>query len=105
MSDQYMTLAEVKDLLTEEHEKRDLLETQKHAMEHAQAVCALSAEDSKRIVEEVSAIEGVNGYTAVKIADLLPTYPEDVRAIFSKERLAIEPPTIDRIIEVVSKYL
>jgi DNA-directed RNA polymerase subunit F len=41
----------------------------------------------------------------VKIADLLPSYPEDVRAIFSKERLVIDPKTIDLIIGVVSKYL
>ncbi|MCL2032399.1 MAG: RNA polymerase Rpb4 family protein [Methanomassiliicoccaceae archaeon] len=105
MSDQYITLAEVRDLLSEEHEKRELLTTQKAAMEHARTVCSVSAENSRKIVEEVSAIEGVSEFAAVKIADLLPQYPEDVRAIFSKERLAIEPQTIDQIIEVVGKYL
>ena len=105
MPEQYVTLAEVRDLLAEEHEKRDLLTSQKAAMEHARAVCTLSAEDTKKIAEEVRAINGVTEYTAVKIADLLPKYPEDVRAIFSKERLAVEPKTIDQIIEVVGKYL
>jgi DNA-directed RNA polymerase subunit F len=105
MSEQYVTLAEVRDLLTEEHEKRELLTSQKAAMEHARTVCSMSLEDSKKIVEEVSAIKGVTGYTAIKIADLLPQYPEEVRAIFSKERLAIEPETINQIIEVVGKYL
>jgi len=105
MSEQYVTLSEVRDILTEEHEKRELLSSQKNAMEHARAVCQLSMEDSKKIVEEVRAISGVTEYAAVKIADLLPTYPEDVRAIFSKERLNVEPKTIDQIVEVVSKYL
>ncbi|MCL1810964.1 MAG: RNA polymerase Rpb4 family protein [Methanomassiliicoccaceae archaeon] len=105
MSEQYITLAEVRDLLTEENEKRELLTSQKHAMEQARAVCSISVDDAKSIVEEIGAIEGVTEYAAVKIADLLPQYPEDVRAIFSKERLAIEPKTIDQIIEVVGKYL
>jgi DNA-directed RNA polymerase subunit F len=105
MPEQYLTLAQVRDLLTEEHEKRELLASQKAAMEHARAVSELSAEDARKIVEEVSSIPGITGYTAAKIADLLPRYPEDVRAIFSKERISIEPKTIDQIIEVVGKYL
>ncbi|MDR3074680.1 MAG: RNA polymerase Rpb4 family protein [Candidatus Methanoplasma sp.] len=105
MSEQYVTLAKVRDLLTEEHGKRELLTSQKAAMEHARAVCSMSAEDAEKIVEEVSAIDGVTGYIAVKIADLTPQYPEDVRAIFSKERLTVEPKTINQIIEVVGKYL
>lgn len=105
MTEQYITLAEVRELLTEEHEKRELLTSQKASMEHARSVSHITVETAKKIVEEVSAIDGVTEYTATKIADLLPQYPEDVRAIFSKERLAIEPNTIDQIIEVVSKYL
>jgi len=56
-------------------------------------------------MEEVRSINGVTEYAAVKIADLLPECPEDVRAIFSKERLNADPKAIDQIIEVVSKYL
>ncbi|MDR1955168.1 MAG: RNA polymerase Rpb4 family protein [Candidatus Methanoplasma sp.] len=105
MSERYVTLAEVRDLLQEEHEKRELHTSQKAAMEHAKTVCALPIETAKKLAEEAGTINGVTEYTAVKIADLLPQYPEDVRAIFSKERLTIDPKTIDQIIEVVSKYL
>ena len=105
MPEQYLTLAEVRDLLSEEHEKRDLLTPQKAAMEHARAVCALSVENAEKLAEELRGITGITEYIVVKTVDLLPKYPEDVRAIFSKERLAIEPKTIDLIIEVVGKYL
>jgi Uncharacterized protein conserved in archaea len=105
MTERYVTLAEVRDLLTEENEKRELLTTQKAAMEHARSVSALSSEKAKELAKEVLTVEGVTEYTAVKIADLLPQYPEDIRAIFSKERLAIEPATIDKIIEIVGRYL
>ncbi|MDR0309486.1 MAG: RNA polymerase Rpb4 family protein [Candidatus Methanoplasma sp.] len=105
MSERYVTLAEVRDLLDEEHAKRELLTPQKASMEHARTVCTISAEAAGKIVEEVSAINGISAYAAVKIADLLPRYPEDVRAIFSKERLTVDPSAIDQIIEVVGKYL
>lgn len=105
MPEQYVTLAEVRDLLTEEHEKRELLSPQKNAMEHARAISPLSVEDTKKIAEEVRAISGMTDYAAVKVADLLPKYPEDVRAIFSKERLNADPKTIDQVLGVVSKYL
>ena len=38
---------------------------------------------------------------AVKIADLLPEYPEDVRAIFSKERVTLDQDQIESILEIV----
>jgi DNA-directed RNA polymerase subunit F len=105
MSEQYVTLAEIRDLLTAENEKRELLTSQKSAMEHARAVTYLTTEQAKALVTEVSQIPEVSGYIAVKIADILPRYPEDVRAIFSKERVTLEPKTIDKILEIVDKYL
>ncbi|MDR3205959.1 MAG: RNA polymerase Rpb4 family protein [Candidatus Methanoplasma sp.] len=105
MTEQYVTLAEVKDLLTAENLERELLPTQKAAMEHAEKTAALSTEDAKALMAEVMEIEGVTDYVAVKIADLIPQFPEDVRAIFSKERITLDAPFITKIIEVVSKYL
>ena len=32
-------------------------------------------------------------------------YPEDVRAIFSKERIVLDNAKIDEIIDIVAKYL
>lgn len=105
MSEQYISLAEMRDLLTEENGRRDLLTTQKAAMEHARTVSGLSAEKARELIDEVSQIPDVTKYTAVKIADLLPKYPEDIRAIFSKERVTMEPAVINQILEMVSKYL
>ena len=79
MSEQYVTLAEVRDLLMSESEKA--------------------------IIEEVSQLEEVSDAVAVKIADILPKYPEDVRAIFSKERIVLDNDKINEIIDIVAKYL
>lgn len=108
MSEQYLTLAEVRDLLTAEAETRgqeSLLASQKHALEHAQAVCSISLEDAKAIVDEVSQIDVVTDSVAYKIADILPRNPEDVRAIFSKERVTLEKDQIQAILDIVAKYI
>lgn len=109
MTEQYLTLAEVRDLLTAEAENRgqeSLLASQKHALEHAQAVCKNpSGENAKELVEEVKQIDVVSDSIACKIADILPKYPEDVRAIFSKERITLEPAQIQEILDIVAKYI
>ncbi len=106
MSEQYVTLAEVRDLLRSEAEKRELITSQNYALTHAQTVCPeLSLESAKAIIEEVSKLEDVSDSIAVKIADIRPQYPEDVRAIFSKERVVLDSATIDEIIDIVAKYL
>ena len=120
MSEKYITLAEVNDLLTEENEKRnarlddDVEEgafnpVQKSALMHAQTLVKdihkISADDAKAIVAEVSEIECVTDVAAYKIADLLPKYPVEVNAILSKERVTPSPGDIDKILEIVAKYL
>lgn len=116
MTERYVTLAEVRDLLEEVAESRKgtagelededvLLASQKSALDHAQKVSNISLEDANKIIEEVSQIEDVTDAIAVKIADILPKYPEDVRAIFSKERIALSNDQINQIIEIVGKYI
>ena len=74
-------------------------------MEHAQTISRLSVEDTKALIEELGAIEQVTDFIAVKIADLLPKYPVDLRVIFSKERIALDNETSEKILTIVAKYL
>ncbi|MDY0293275.1 MAG: hypothetical protein RBQ77_01705 [Candidatus Methanomethylophilaceae archaeon] len=105
MSERYVSLAEVRDLLTAEGEKRELLVTQKASRDHAQAVCALSVEDAEALAKEVKVSPDITDAVAYKIADLLPQYPEDIRAILAKERLNLEPAKVEQIIQIVGKYI
>ncbi|MDR0522903.1 MAG: hypothetical protein LBG62_00540 [Candidatus Methanoplasma sp.] len=105
MAERYVTLAEVRDLLTEENASRELLAPQKAAMEHAVKISALGADKARELMEEAVKIPGVTEYTALKIADMLPRHPEDVRAIFSKERVTLDQAFIGAIIGTVGKYL
>ena len=108
MSEQYVTLAEVRELLEAEAEIRgydNLLQSQKAALDHAQTVCSISLDQANAIIDEVKQIDIVTDAVALKIADLLPRCPEDVRAIFSKERVTLEPAQIQQIIDIVEKHI
>ena len=108
MSEQYVTMAEVRELLEAEAEIRgydNLLQSQKAALDHAQTVCSISLDQANAIIDEVKQIDIVTDAVALKIADLLPRYPEDVRAIFSKERVTLEPAQIQQIIDIVEKHI
>lgn len=105
MEQRYVSVAEVKELLEAEVEARggveNMLASQRASLDHAQKTCSISKEQADRIIATVSEFDFVTEPVAVKIADLLPEYPEDVRAIFSKERVTLEPEQIESILEIV----
>lgn len=99
-----MTLAEVKELLEKEQESRELNVEQTYALTHAQNFAKLSAKESRKLVDALLKIEALSDFHACKLADILPKYPDEVRAIFAKERFILEEDTIDEIIETLDKY-
>jgi DNA-directed RNA polymerase subunit F len=107
MSEQYVTMAEVRELLLERQEKGELRDFQKTSLDHAQTVSSLSAEGAKALVAELSqfADMGITDSIAMKIADILPQEPVDIRAILSKERVTLDSETTDKILEIVLNYL
>ena len=114
MSEQYVSLAEVNELLQEEKQRRvdteiDFNPIQNSAMEHAQKNAVLSKEKADELMAEIRELNEKRGgeYLICKIADLLPRYMNDVRAIFYKERgVNVEEDGLGAaIIEIVSKYI
>jgi len=105
MTERYVNLAEARDILSAESEKREITGQQRAALDHAQAIAYLSAEDTKKLAEEIGALDFTTDFTSCKIADILPRYPEDVRAIFAKERINLDAEGIRQIIDIVGKYL
>jgi Uncharacterized protein conserved in archaea len=105
MPEKYVTLAEVKEILEAESAKREVSTQQRAALEHAQAVVKLSLEDTQKLIDEVNALEFTTDYISHKVADILPKYPEDIRAVFAKERITLSAEDIQQIIDIVVKYL
>ncbi|MCJ2554592.1 MAG: RNA polymerase Rpb4 family protein [Candidatus Thermoplasmatota archaeon] len=102
----YLTLAEVRELLEKEKEDRgELSPEQGYALQHAEAFARIPAKKAKKLVQGLLELEFMSPAIAVKVVDLMPTEPEEVRAIFSKERFTLAKEDLDRVLNLVEKYL
>ena len=77
----------------------------KLALDHARSVSKASVEESKLIIEKVSDLEHVDDYYAIKIADVLPMHPDEVRSLFARERFSLGRDEIDAIITAVKETM
>jgi DNA-directed RNA polymerase subunit F len=102
--ERYVTLAEVKQLLDEASEGRELTPDQKLSLDHAQKVVHLTPEKARELQAELSKLGFVSDALCAKIADLLPAHNDDVRVLFSKERMVLEKKYIEQILSTVEKY-
>ena len=75
------------------------------ALDHVQKISAINLEQSKAIIENLQELGHVNVYYATKIADILPQSPDEVRAIFARERFSLVNDEIERIITVVKENI
>ena len=106
MEDKKMvTLAEVKDILSERQNNGELTAEQKLALDHAQKFSRVDSKKAKKLVKELTELGFVSEVNAVKIADIMPSTADDVRLVFSKERASVEKKDIEKVLSVVEKYL
>ena len=102
----YVSLAEIKELLErEERERKELSMEQKYALTHAQMFAKLTPSKTQELIGELTKVEMMTPGNASKLADLLPTHPDDVRAVFAKERFSLSKEDVDLVVQIVSKYL
>ncbi len=102
----FLTLSEVRELLRKEKEERgELSPEQGYALQHSEAFSKLTIKKTAKLVKDLLDLDFVSPPNAVKIADLLPTSPEEVRAIFAKERFTLGTEDVERILTIVGKYL
>lgn len=100
----YVSLSEVKTLLEKEEKKRELTYEQKLALEHAKHFAKINVTKAKKMAQELTELDRITEPFAYKIVDILPLHPEEVRAIFAKERFTLEDSEIKKIIKIVEKY-
>ncbi len=104
--DQYLSLAEVRELLERERKERGSLSPeQTYALQQGETFARLTADEARKLVHQLLALEFISPMAAYKITDLLPTQLDDVRAIFAKERIVPDKDGIEKTLQVVSEYL
>jgi DNA-directed RNA polymerase subunit F len=97
-------LARVKDLLTDEATHRTLPREAGLALQHAETFARLSSKATDELVAELRTLPYVDATVAVKVADTLPQYPEEIRLLFSKERVVLDEAQITRLLEIVAQH-
>jgi DNA-directed RNA polymerase subunit F len=97
-------LSKVKELLTEEASHRTLPREAGLAHQHAELFARLTTEQTAKLMVELRTLPFVDATVAVKIADTLPQYPEEIRLLFSKERVALDEEQVNRLLEIVAKH-
>jgi DNA-directed RNA polymerase subunit F len=99
-----LPLARVRALLTEEAGRRTLPREAMLAQQHAEAFARLSVEDTDKLIAELRALPFIDASLAIKIVDILPQYPEELRLLFSKERLLLDEAQLTQLLEIVARY-
>jgi len=97
-------LSKVKELLTEEAARRTLPREAALAHQHAELFARLTVEQTSKLLAELRTLPYVDATVAVKIADTLPQYPEEIRLLFSKERVALDEEQVARLLEIVAQH-
>jgi DNA-directed RNA polymerase subunit F len=99
-----ISLAAVKDLLTEAAQRRTLSREAQLALQHAEATVKLTRADTEKLLGELKELPWVDALLALKIADLLPQFPEEVRLLASKDRTVLDEEQIKSLLELTAKY-
>ena len=100
-----VSLPEVKNILKKmSKERKELTYEQRIALEHTQKFAKLPVKKTQDLIKELIKLERIEESHAYKIADLLPTTEDDVKAIFAKERFTVDKSEIKSILETVRKY-
>jgi DNA-directed RNA polymerase subunit F len=110
LDEEHLTVSEAKELLADVEveraadEDREMRYELARAIEHVNRFAVLDPEESRELVAELRALEKVDEATAYKIADLLPQSRDELRAVFAKERYALDGDELDEVLNVVAKY-
>ncbi len=106
LSEELMTLAEVKEALEEirlrrADEPEELGYELRRAIKHADVFSHGTGEESRKMTEELSGLEKMTPEIAVKIADIRPKTKDEIRALYAKERFTLTDEDLDAILDVV----
>ena len=101
-----VSLAEVKAMLEKaQTDRTELTYEQKIALEHARRFARVDAKVAKKVADAITAaMPGLEEKFAVRVADLLPQHPDDVRAIFQKSRHELGDADIAKVIAIVDEH-
>ncbi len=97
-------MSEAKKIMTSVEKKKELSYEQKIALEHLNKFTKIEQADADKFLEEMSKVLRMSPETMVKILDLAPQNPDELRMVFAREKFSLKEDEVKRILEIVKKY-
>ena len=97
-------LSTVRSMLSSEAGQRTLPREASLALQHSETFARLTPEATATLVAALRELPFVDATMAVKLADVLPQYPEEIRLLFSKERVVLDEAQFTRLLEVLDQH-
>ncbi|MEA2046135.1 MAG: RNA polymerase Rpb4 family protein [Euryarchaeota archaeon] len=105
MSEERLSLAEVKEILNEVKLRRsgeeELSYELRRAIKHVEVFAHGTAEESKSMFNELLELEKMTPAIALKIADIRPMNRDEIRAVYAKERFTLTDEDMGDILDIV----
>jgi len=111
VDEEYLTVAETKEILADieteraTDEDREMRYELARALEHVNRFALLDAEESREFVEQLLELEKVDEPTAYKIVDTKPMDRDELRAIYAQERYSLSGDELDEVLNIVKQYV
>ncbi len=108
LNEELLALAEVKEVLEEIRLRRvdepeELGYELRRAIKHADIFAHNSAEENRRMVEDLLELEKISPEIATKVADVRPITRDELRAVYAKERFTLVDEDLDATLDIVIK--
>jgi len=106
---EYITISEAKEIMekiaAKRQEEAELLFETRRALKHLRTFAKLPADKARELVSELMKLPQVGSKElAVKLVDIMPRVPDEVRVIYAKEKVTLTPEQIQEILEVIDRY-
>ncbi|MDD3043788.1 MAG: RNA polymerase Rpb4 family protein [Methanosarcinaceae archaeon] len=110
LSEELLTLAEVKELLTGIMEERKEMDLEvgyefRKSLRHAELFAKTGGKKSRELVNKLLELEKMRPVIAVRITDLTPQTRDELRAIYTKEKYTLSNEELDQILEYVAEAI
>jgi DNA-directed RNA polymerase subunit F len=103
-NEKFVSIPDVKGILEDVQEARELNYEQKLALEHATYSVQTTTKEAVKLIKELMKHERITESLAFKIVEIWPTDPDDVKAIFAKERFTLKEDEVEAILQTVADH-
>jgi DNA-directed RNA polymerase subunit F len=97
-------LSDVRRMLTAEAAVRTLPREAMLAQQHSEGFARLEPAATSKLLADLRTLPFVDANLAVKLADIHPQWPEEIRLLFSKERVVLDEAQLNRLLEILAQH-